>query len=432
MSGAASVLALLFLAAFAAASRADEPPPFDMRSVDSVLANRSAALDSLLMPESIALDTAGVDSIAMLLDAGGFAAARAHTPEWRGPRGARISLHPLAHSTYNRVEGFRAGAGMGAELARSLALDGFAGYETSNHRWVGGAGLSLGRKTRGPALRVEGGVDVVPFGSEPQRANAALALVAGQDRADYLETRGGRVTIWPRRSRGSQIALAYFDREERSVPAATDFSLLDGGDPIEAPNPAIDEGRTRDVSIRSDVTARSGVVTLGGEAGVAGGGLGGDFGYSWQRARLALRPILPGGGVLTLAVEGAHAGGSPPAQSGPHLGGDANLRGYDRLQFAGRSRASARVEYAEGPDLIPALHVRFIPFVDVGTTWGEAAGVARARGGLDGAIRSSFGLGIERRVWIPTIESARLDIIHRNDGAGDPWSVWFRLEGLEW
>ena len=143
--------------------------------------------------------------------------------------------------------------------------------------------------------------------------------------------------------------------------------------------------------------------------------------------------------MLSLTLEGANAGGSPPLQAASYLGGDANLRGFERLEFAGRQRARLRLEYAFGIDLLARtrlplldrLHLQFIPFVDAGSTWGETLAATSSRGTLEGTWRSSVGLGMQRTLWLPGLEALRLDVIRRTDRGKDAWSAWLRVVDVE-
>jgi outer membrane protein assembly factor BamA len=133
-----------------------------------------------------------------------------------------------------------------------------------------------------------------------------------------------------------------------------------------------------------------------------------------------------------------NTGGAPPVQARAFLGGEANLRGFNRLEFVGKQVISTRVEYETGFDILgrtgigmlKALKIQFIPFADAGSTWGNATGVERTTGNLEGSGRSSVGLGIQRDLWLPGARAIRLDIIRRTDGSPDPWSLWFRMVPL--
>jgi len=122
-----------------------------------------------------------------------------------------------------------------------------------------------------------------------------------------------------------------------------------------------------------------------------------------------------------------------------YLGGNGNLRGYERLEFAGRERASARIEYAFALDLlartrvpiVERAHVQFIPFVDAGTTWGTVPAVAETRGTLDGDARASVGLGLQRTLWLPGLEVLRLDVSYRTQGGDSHWGFWLRAISID-
>lgn len=422
-------LAMALLAALLSAGPVFAAPvPRDTLDVESILARRSARLDSLLRPLSIAPADPEVQKRIEALDAGG-AAAVAGLGARRG--GLRVSLVPGRYSAYNRVEGSRPGVGFDVAPARGVRLRTDTGYAIEPHRWVGEAALVLGPARRGPALLLSAGDRFVTFGPTTLPTGADfLSLVAGQDRRDYLRRRGGGVDLLlVRHPRGSARIGAYY-REDLSAPAGVSGHLFGGGTPIEAANPAVDEGMTRGVRAAAARTWRGDQVALEAE-----GGLGrGDFDFAWQEGRLVLRPILPDGGILHLEVAGRNTAGAPPFQEEAFLGGDATLRGYDRLEFSGRRRATARLEYETGVDVLkriglPLLRssgVQLIPFVDAGTTWGGTGDRVTDRPALDGALRSSFGIGLRRDVWLPGVRAVRLDVARRADGSGD-WGAWFRF-----
>lgn len=413
--------------------------PVDTLSVEEILARRNARLDSLLSPESRLVDTAGVSALLDRIRDGGAGALDSLDRANDGDRPAiRGALKPFAMSSYNRIEGVRTGMGFELKGPGPFILNGAGAYGFSNHRWsvAGGFGFDAGRK--GPSLRIEGEDRIVPFGPNREIEGLGLqALVAGQDRQDYLRRRGGRLIIRPLVSRTIRSRLTLFHHEELPVAAATDYSFF-GGDYIEEANPMTDRGRSRGASVGGFFAPKEDLFQLEVEAGLAGGELGGDFDYSWQMGRVTLRPVFPDGGVLNLSVAAMNTGGGPPVQSRAFLGGEANLRGYERLKFVGKQVISTRVEYETGIDilgrtgigLLKALKVQFIPFADAGSTWGETTGVERTTGNLEGSVRSSVGLGFQRDLWLPGARAIRLDVIRRTDGAPDPWSLWFRLVPL--
>jgi hypothetical protein len=426
----ACTVALVSRGAAAGAQQAGDP-------VEERLKARNAELDSLLNRESLVRDTTGLDNLP-LWDTNADSLFNQY-PDFDETTRLRFSLTPLSFSTYNRVEGQRLGVGLRLADQRWFEADAGAGYAFKSHRWSGFGRLTLG-EPGGPAVRVEAEDRTIPFG--PNRIEYAagfLSLVAGQDRQDYLRSRGGSLTLFPFRQPDWKVWMTVLHREELPEEARADYYIFGGGAPMEEPNPAIDAGRTRAAVLGGNVSLRQKLIDLEGEAGVAGGELGGDFDYSWQSARATLRPTFPDGGILSVSLEGSRTGGSPPVQSLPYLGGDGNLRAYDRLEFVGRSRASTRIEYATGVDLLgrtgvdvlKKLRLQFIPFFDSGSTWGDVAGVDKSRGNLEGEWKSSVGLGFRREFWLPGVQAVRLDVSRRLDGADDPWSVWFRILPLE-
>jgi hemolysin activation/secretion protein len=143
--------------------------------------------------------------------------------------------------------------------------------------------------------------------------------------------------------------------------------------------------------------------------------------------------------VVRTSLSGTNTAGSPPVQAIAYLGGEGNLRGFERLEFAGKRSLAARLDFEWGRDILAKtripivrrLQLQFIPHVDVGTTWGDARGVAGTRGNLDGELRSAVGLGIRRSTGYPGIASLRADISWRTDGSGDNPAVWLRVGNFD-
>lgn len=418
----------------------------DTLDVHSILQQRSTWLDSMLAPESTRLDTVGTSSLADSLDRGGAAVMRAHAPQTTRERmHLDHSIRPLAMTTYNRIDGLRLGSGLGIRLPRIANASADVAYGFASRRWQGAATLSLhpfgsGRVDRRPALAFSWSDQVIPFGPNQGAYFPAFgALVAGQDRQDYLRQRSAeiRATVW--RTRRARVAFGGFVHQDFGVTPATDFAFAGGGTPIFDANPAIDAGRTRAIFVSAE---REPVRRVAGgrfEAGIAGGGLGGDFEYSWQYAKLTYVPLLADGSAVRTSFAALNTAGSPPVQAAAYLGGDGNLRGYERLEFAGKRSVAARLDFEWGRDIFAAtgipvvrrLQLQFIPHVDVGTTWGDARSVAGSRGNLDGAWRSAVGLGIRRNTGYPGIASLRADISWRTDGRGDSPTVWFRIGNFD-
>ena len=419
---------------------AEQPARFDTLDVRAVLERERAALDSLLLPESTVLDTTGTTATVDSLDRGGAAAVRDRRPVSTSPRKrVGLSLEPLALTDYQRVDGLRLGMGAEARLGRRVRADLAGAYGFASHDWAGRAHLEFGRRA-GPQVRFTAAELAEPFGPTPGGHSLGLmAFAIGQDRRDYLRRRDFECEVSPWRSLSRAISLAYFVRRDETLAAATDFHLLGGGTPMEDPNPAVTSGTARGGALRVRLGQEAAAQRVAMEAGACGGPAGGEFEYNWQSLRIDLRHAGPAGGTFALTLEGANAGGSPPVQAASFLGGDATLRGFERLEFAGRQRASLRLEYAFGIDLLrrtripllERLRLQFIPFVDAGSTWGETLAAAGSRGTLEGTWRSSVGLGMQRTLWIPGLEALRLDLVRRTDRGDAAWSAWLRVVDFE-
>jgi hypothetical protein len=411
------------------------------QDVESVLARESTRLDSLLSPESRAGELPDIDDRIRALDAGRFDSLGAVL---RDHAGMHLSFDPGRASTYNRAEGTRTSAGADLRLSRLVRFDGFGGYAFGAHRWVGRSGVEFGRRRTGPLLRLEAQDRIQAFGPDRiETGDGLVSLLGGQDRQDYLRRREAGVWFTPIRGNTddddepeSWIRAGAWVRDDRSVESVTDDHLAGGGTPMEHPNPAVDDVKLRGVTLEGRWKWRAGLIEAAGSAGLAERAGFEGAGYASQAASLTLRPVVPGG-LLALTVEGRNTAGAPPIQEEPFLGGDATVRGYGRSEFTGRRRLRARLEYESGIDLlrraqVPVLggwRIQFIPFADVGTTWGSGRGLSGAGTvPLDGEPRASFGLGIRKDLWLPGLRGVRLDISRRTDGsAEDPVSFWFRL-----
>ncbi len=415
------------------------PAGADTFSVQSILRARSAALDSALSDESALFDTLGIDSLTAALDRGGADAMRSFHAKDTSPSGLRFVLRPLALSTYERIDGLRLGSGVGARVGRHVAIDADAAYGFAAHNWSGSTRARVTGKRRMPALDGGWSDRVEPFG--PNRGayfTSFTALVAGQDRQDYLRRRAWDAGLRWRPVRRTDLAVHYFVHEDQSANAATDFRFAGNNALIERANPSIDRGTARGLLADAAWASRHGRVRGDLQTGVAGNSFGGDFDYAWQEASLTVVPAVVAGGTLRLTVAGANTAGTPPTQALPYLGGDGNLRGFEALEFSGRRRATVRAEYSLGRDLLArtripvvrALHLQFIPFADAGSTWGDAAGVGASHT-LDGTWKSSLGLGIQRDLYYPGFGSLRLDVSRRTDGGPGGVGVWFRVLPFE-
>jgi hypothetical protein len=275
----------------------------------------------------------------------------------------------------------------------------------------------------------------VPFGSNQGSYFTSLgALVAGQDRQDYLHERSWDAGLEWRPEPRARLALFWSVREQQSASAATDFRLAGGDTPIEFPNPPIDDGTMRGLELHATWRSEHRSVTAALESGLTGGELGGDFEFAWQNARATVTRSVGAGDRVALTLAVANTAGSAPVQSVPMLGGDTTLRGFERHEFAGDRSLAVRTEYVVGRDLLArtriplvrSLQLQFIPFVDAGTAWGDPRSIAGSSP-LDGRWKSSLGLGIQRHINYPGLGAVRLDISRRTDGGPGGAGFWFRV-----
>jgi hypothetical protein len=423
---------LATLRAAVPAGAAAQTAGWDTLGVRAVLERRRAALDSLLLAPSLAVDTVGIAVASDSLDHGGAAVVRARIPRRAPPRRVRTGVGISNLTTYNRVEGLLLGLGAHAGLGRRLRLDADGAWGFARRHASGRAALRLG-----PALRVAWMDATAPFGPVPGGSSLGLlALVGGEDRQDYLRRRGTTVAALGARGFVRHLELGLFEQEESSVAAATDFCFVGGRErPVDGPNPAVDEARLHGARFVVALGRRDRAASLDIEAGAARG----DFEYAWQEASASFRRVLPTGTTFVLGLGARNLAGRAPAQAAAYLGGDATLRGYERLEFAGRRRLHARLEVPIGVDLLARsrvplvrrLHVQFIPFGDAGSTWGEPRAVALSRRTPDGDWRSSIGLGMRRVLWLPGVEALRLDVMRRTDRGDDAWSFWLRVVPID-
>ena len=420
--------------------RAATPQGADTLDVHTILRERSSMLDSLLGAEVTSFDTTGVDSLVSALDRGGAAAVRAFKPKALKSRTFSYGVRPLTLTTYNRVDGFLLGSGIGTEVHGLVSVDGDAGYAFSRKRWAGRVHASIPPPTR--LFKVEGGWSdrVEPFGpNQGDYFTSFAALTAGQDRQDYLHRWGWEAGVRIDPSRRTSIGIRYTTYEDDTAVAVQDYNVFNNeAASIEDPNPAVDAGTVRAILLDTDWRSRHERTKAHFEAGVAGGGLGGDFEYAWQSLRLSRTQAAWQGSILRLTLAGMNTAGGPPVQAVAYVGGDGNLRGFERLEYSGSRSVALRSEFAYGRDLLAmskipgvrSLHLQFIPFVDVASTWGDAAGVAGSEP-LDGAWKSGVGLGVRRNFYYPVFGGIQFDFSWRTDGGPSGVDVWFRVLPFE-
>lgn len=409
----------------------------DTLDVHEILERRTSHLDSLLNSETAVHDTTGIDSLVQALDRGGAAVADHVKP--RAPVKLHFSLRPLAMTTYDRVNGFRLGSGVAVRLGRIVSVSADGAYAFARERWAGAAAFRTATPWERWDVEAHWADRVAPFGPNQGAYLAAIpALVAGQDRQEYLYERRWDAGLSLRPTRRIVLGLRYSVRDEQSAGASTDFHFFGDNTPISSPNPQVDARVTRAVVFDGSWRSRFALWRAEFEGGVAGGALGGEFAGAWQQVHLRYAPSAGQGSRLVLGTLFRNVAGDAPSQAAGYLGGDATLRGYGSLEYSGRQALALRAEYEIGRDLLSytgipgvrALHLQFIPFFDAGTAWGSTRAVTGSTP-LDGAWKSSAGLGIQRNIYYPGLGAVRLDISRRTDGGPGGAGVWFRIFPLE-
>jgi len=416
---------------------APAPQGADTLDVRDILARRSARLDSLLNSETAVYDTTGIDSLVGALDRGGAAVAERVKPHT--PLKLHVSLRPLTMTTYDRVNGLRLGSGVGARAGRIAAINADAAYAFARERWSGAAEFSSDTPWKRLGVAAHWADRIAPFGpNQGAYFTSFMALIAGQDRQDYLHENTWDAGLSLRPARRSVLGLRYSMRHESNANAETDFHFFGSNTPISQPNPQVETRITRALVLDGEWSSRHRLIHTEAEAGIAGGTLGGQFTGAWQAVEVRYAPPIGKGDLLILETKFQNVAGAAPTQAVSYLGGDGNLRGYERLEFAGRQALSVRAEYEVASDLLARsglpivrrLHLQFIPFADAGTTWGNAASIDGSSA-LDGAWKSSLGIGIQRHLYYPVFGAVRLDVSRRTDGGPGGASLWFRIMPLE-
>jgi len=164
---------------------------------------------------------------------------------------SRISLTPELRLT--RVEGFYLGGTVSYPLSRSLRIRGGGGYgftsetyayqsglswrPSSNRRWLLTLDWKTGIESRYPASLLDWSI------------NTNKLLLGRMDDFDYYRSSGLEADVQYRiRGTRSRWNLTLRNEEHTSVVKVSDFSLLNP-DPIQRPNPAIEEGWMRSATL---------------------------------------------------------------------------------------------------------------------------------------------------------------------------------------
>ncbi len=388
-----------------------------------------AFLDSLrassppLSREGVRDAWAAADSAESVLRERGVAAA--DSLDLSGGWRPRLEFLPAAFTTFNRVEGFRPGAGIELDFG-PLELRSAAAYGIANEVWRHRHRLKVDLPNGHIELGFRDAVE--RYGALPVTGNAAYALIGGADDQDYLGVRAAHVALNLRLGRGpvhfddgaaspaAEVTAGFEVADETSVAAVTDWNLFQRRRGPR-PNPPISAGEARRVFVEvksgwSVAALRQARMQLRATSAWNGSGLGGDFDYhrhlvewtadmrSFGRDDFRLRTVL--GAALN----------TPPRQGVLYLGGPDLLRAYPVHGLRGDRALAASIDYHLGTDILGRLgldwaKVQFIPFAEIGAAWFDAVGRRTAD------WRGDVGLGLQRNVAFGA--SVRSDFAARLD-----------------
>lgn len=310
---------------------------------------------------------------------------------------------------YNRVDRLRIGAGW--EFQSTQPLDPRFGarveYSTGRERIL--YGVQLEQPLMRPG-RLAFGISMVRRTDHSElhqvddAENSLAMLFAREDFRDYFEREGfGAYVAW-RVPDFSTLGLHVRNDRYRSLDLDRGTrSWFHRGRPLRD-NPAIDEGETHTISLRSErLMHRTRAMRAGlyhwVEFERAGAGLGGDFDYA--RALADVRSVIrlsPATTLLLRGVAGTNLTGTLPAQKRFVTGGVDGLRAHPFGVFSGDRLALAQAEYVLG--LWQLKHAPFegglqvIAFVDAGRAWdqpGSGFDLARQHVACDGGFGISTG-----------------------------------------
>jgi hypothetical protein len=209
--------------------------------------------------------------------------------------------------------------------------------------------------------------------------NSLALLFARTDYRDYFEREGYGTYLSVRVRSLSTVSLHVRSDQYRSLTLDSDTWSMFNQDKDLRPNPAIDEGEARTVTLRFERLAHRTHLTHAGfyhwiEIERAGGDLGGDFDYT--RALADMRSVVRLSPATTLVLRGV-GGYSPdgvlPAQKQFVTGGVDGLRAHDIAQYRGNQMLLGQAEYVIGlwrfrsEAFEGGLHA--ITFVDAGRAW---------------------------------------------------------------
>jgi hypothetical protein len=392
--------------------------------------------------------------------------------------GPSVEIDGSPELRFTKVQGVAAGAGLGVvfkglkdlhlggALRRSLERGAWEGYgvvgvftagagrtrlpTSPGLRVTGGGASSPGSPPAGPPgyLREKGWGVVLgwsdqptPFGSNRVHGTTLAGGLGGLDHQSYLQRRERAAALLLHPARAIHGDVAFVQREDRPLKPVAD-GLLDLDEDVMGSNPRADRanlhGITTAVSLGDagdDPKAESGVWL---RAGFWGGALKGEREFYTAGAEARREWTLPPRSKLETEVRLGFAGGDPPIQDMPDLGGEGSLRAYPPRAFSGPAACLLRVDYLLGVDLFRAARVPVLkglklqPVIsfDAGAVWGDAP--------WDGADALAFpdardwrfdaGAGLQKYIGFPPFLSAvRLEAAFRLDRERDRLRVNFLL-----
>ena len=263
---------------------------------------------------------------------------------------------------YDRVEGLYLGLGSEKRYywndGRGLAPYGSAGYAFKVHRWWGDLGLARQFSvSESPAQLLEFGVEAYDDPDSKDTwvidatENSLAAILMREDFRDLYERRGGAVH-GAYYLRGDDLfaegSVTMRVERESSLESRVTWSIF-GGDKWFRPNPAIDDGLLRSITLRGGFSTMvdAPLVREGWNihttAEFAGRGLGGDFSFEQYIFDADRRIILGRFDQFGLRLRVGTAHGVLPLQRSFALGGFGTLPGYAYKEFSGSDLRANRM-----------------------------------------------------------------------------------------
>ena len=306
------------------------------------------------------------------------------TDEWR--RHDHRAYRVNGTLDYNRVDPLRLGLGCEAQIPERLVprLGARIEYATARDRTLYGVQVEqpLVRSGRyavgGSAVRVTGHNDLQQV---EDLENTLALLLARTDYRDYFEREGrGAYVAW-RVPDFSTVSVHLRSDDIRSIPLFAGTRSWFRGERELRPNPPVDQGRARTLTLRLERLAHR---TRLGRAGLyhwieierAGGRLGGDFDYTRALAdgRGVVR-VSPAATLVLRAVAGHTASGALPLHKQFVTGGADGLRAHAIGQYRGDQMLLGQAEVVVGlwqlrtRGFEGGLHA--IAFLDAGKAWSD-------------------------------------------------------------